>query len=209
MVGGAGMTRAETDTRLGNPQWTDNWTVGAGLRLEIMETATADVWLCQTPVEPAKVAALTLADGFTIVGAAPAVADVAYFDRSPDAEEDGPLEVREVDGLRFARVARPVGREAVGSQAMLLTVHKHHTMLYAAGRTISVLDLGDGELLTPAWAGPSDAEPELPAGWSLEHVTLTDDLVARIPDPATVAALADGSGFHGPVPRTSIDEVTR
>lgn len=202
------MTGAVTDSRLGNAQWTDNWTVGTGLRLEIMEAATADVWLCQTPVDQGRVADLALPHGYTIVGVAGVVADLAYFDRSPDADGDGPLEVREVDGLRFARVARPVDREALGSQAMLLTVRKHHTMLYAAGRTIAVLDLGDERVLTPAWAGPSDAVPELPNGWSLEHVTLTDDLVARIPDPATVAALADGSGFHGPVPRTSIDEVT-
>ena len=37
------------------------------------------------------------------------IADEAWFDRSPGRDEDGPLDVMEVEGLRFARVARPAG----------------------------------------------------------------------------------------------------
>ncbi len=190
----------------GNPSWSDNWTHGFGLRLEIMQTATADVWLCQEPVDRETVRALTLPDGFAIAGLGEAVADHAYFDRSPDAEADGPLDVLEVDGLRFSRVARPAGHEEIGP-VMVFSVHKHHTMRYAAGRTISVLYRSDGTALTPAWAGSSPPEPELPVGWSLTPVELTADLVVRIPDPATVV-LVDGSGFHGPIPRSVIDEVS-
>ncbi len=195
------------DRRLGNPDWTDNWTLGLGLRLEIMDTATSDVWLCQDPLDREIARGLNLPDGFAFLAVGEAVADEAYFDRSPDADADGPVEVMEVGGLRFSRVARPVGQETIGPLTVL-TVHKHHTMRYAAGRTIPVLDRGNGAVLIPAWRGSDPSEPRLPEGWSLLSVELAADLVAQIPDPATVAVV-NGSGFHGPVAREAIDEVTR
>ena len=88
-----------------------------------------------------------------------------------------------------------------------MSIDKHHTMLYAAGRVIDVLDFGDGSFATPAWASPKQEDahaPEqrgsdLPNGWALRTAELTDDLAASIPNPAKVAILADGSGFHGPL----------
>jgi hypothetical protein len=189
---------------MGEPGWADNWTVDqGGLLMEIMETATRNVWLCHSPVTADRYRSLGLPDGFVTSGLGRAVADVAYFRRPPGAGEPGPLEVLEVDGLRFAHVARPGPPEGDIDEALVLPVDKHHSMLYAAGRTIEVLDFGDGSIAAPAFAPARRSnEPDdrrLPDGWSLRSVTLDADLVVEVPRPARVAILGDGSGFHGPL----------
>ena len=197
------------DARLGKPDWVDNWTVGAGSRMEFID-ALGQVWLCHEPVTPEQAHGLVLPDGASIIGLGEAVADVAYFSRSPGATADGPLEAMEVDSLRFSFVARPVTNERVEG-VTLMSIDKHHTMLYAAGRTIEVLDFGDGTFATPAWAAPNNADGrrdlDLPSGWALRTAELTGDLIASIPNPAQVAILADGSGFHGPLSMAQLDNV--
>jgi hypothetical protein len=187
---------------MGDSTWVDNWTVGAGgLLMEIMETATRNVWLCHSPVTIERYRSIVLPEGFVASGVGRAVADVAYFRRSPGSGEDGPLETIDVDGLRFAFVARAGERENEITEAMVLAVDKHHSMFYAAGRSIEILDFGDGTVATPAF-GPTGAEADdrpLPNGWSIRTVTLGDDLVVEIPNPARVAFFPDGAGYHGPV----------
>jgi len=205
-----------TDTRLGKPDWADNWTEGGGgLRVEIIDTATRAVWLCHAPVTYKRARSLPLPKGFSLSGIAHAVADLAYFGRSPGADTEGALDTIEVDGLRFAFVARPVGFDTIthdGVDTSVMTIDKHHTMLYAASRTIEVLDFGDGTVATPAWQSPRPPtdrhERVLPAGWSVRDVVLDDDLIAAIPNPARVAVLSDGAGFHGPLPISQLEGVT-
>lgn len=206
------MTTVHADSRLGNVDWTDNFTLGFGPRIEIMEQATAKVWLCQSAVTNEQVAALSIPDGYVPALSGEAVADAAFFARSPHADVDGPLDTMCVDGLRFTFVARPVGREPVGQASALLTIDKHHTMLYRSGREIEILDFGDGTVATPAWSNPARAAgvtPELAEGWSIRTVELIADLIAVIPNPATVAFLNNGSGFHGPIPQAKIRETAK
>ena len=94
--------------------------------------AQGQVWLCHEPVTEQRARSLSLPDGasFSLFGGL--VADAAYFSRSPRADTDGPLDTMQVDGLRFAFVARPVGNERVAGAAVL-SIDKHHTMLYAVG----------------------------------------------------------------------------
>lgn len=191
-----------THQALGNPDWADNWTVDVGgLLMEIIETATRNVWLCHSPVTIEQYHSLDLPAGFVTSGIGRAVADEAYFRRSPGAEADGPLDTLDVDGLRFAFVARPGEREADIAEAMVLWVDKHHSMRYAAGRTIPILDFGDGTAATPAFTPPSEPATDraLPAGWSVRDVELAGDLLVEIPNPARVVFFPDGSGFHGPL----------
>ncbi len=191
------------DSRLGNPEWADNWTLGGGLRFELMETATMRVMLCQAEATAAEVESFEPPDGFAHVLVGEARADQAFFARSPGADDAGPLETIELGGRRFSYVARPVGRDVLASGAIEMTIDKHHAMLYRAGRTLDILDFGDGTVATPAWGStdPSIAltDDMLDASWTLRRVRLADDLLTTIPNPARVIVLDKAFGFHGPV----------
>ena len=131
------------DRRLGNPEWSDNWTLGRGLRFELMETATRRVFICQAEVTGEELAAFESPDGFVHALAGAAQADMAFFARSPGADHDGAVETVELGGRRFSYVARPTGIDTLASGAVEMTIDKHHAMLYRAGRSLDVLDFGD------------------------------------------------------------------
>ena len=209
------MTMPEGARTMGDATLVDNWTVGAdSLLMEIMETETRKVFLCQQPVTPAQYRDLAPPEGFVKSGLGRSVADVAYFRRSPGAPYDGPLEMIDVDGMRFGFVARPGRPETDFDGVVVLPVYKYHCMFFAAGRTIEIADFGDGWDYLPQVSSSSTGagedhgegrrdgqtrERELPEGWSIRSVTLAQDLVAEIPYPARVCFLRDGSSFHGPL----------
>jgi hypothetical protein len=187
--------------------WRDNWTHGAGtLHMEILHLASRSVWLAQEAVTHERFDSIVLPDGFAKTGIGAAVADVAWFARSPGDATDGPLETIEIDGLRFARVAVPGAPEPGFRGVLVLPVHKHHTVLYRAGRTLEVMECGDGcdsvPLVTGARGpglGVRTAARTLPDGWSVRTLTLDRDLVVRLPNPTRVAFFANGDSFQGPV----------
>jgi len=185
---------------LGNPAWLDNWTTGGRTpHMEIMSGRR--VWLAQAPCTVAQFEQLVMPDGFIKSGVGKAVADAAYFARSPDADVDGPLETTEVDGVRFAYVARP-GRPEPGHDGVLvLPVYKHHRVLYRAGRVLEVMDAGDGADYVPlaASARPDAPARRLPAGWSIREIALTSDLVVDLPCPTRVTFFPSGDSFQGPL----------
>ena len=200
------------DARLGSPEWADNWTLGRGVRFELMETATRRVFLCHDPVGTAEVASFEAPDGFAHVLAGEAVADAAFFARSPGAAHDGPVDTLELGGRRFAFIAQPVGFDELASGAAEMTIDKHHAMLYRAGRTLDLLDFGDGTVATPAW-GSTDPAVELTDrmlddGWALRRIRLGDDLLTTIPNPARVIVLDHAFGFHGPVDEALVGRVS-
>lgn len=102
------------DPRLGNPEWSDNWTVGGGLRFEVMEAATRRVFIRQAEATATEVDSFEPPNGFghALVGATRA--DMAFFARSPGAGHDGPVETVELGGRRFSHVARPIGFDTLG-----------------------------------------------------------------------------------------------
>ena len=61
------MSAAVADARLGNPDWADNWSVGAGMRFELIEMATRKVWICQQLVEPDLINAVEIPNPSTVV----------------------------------------------------------------------------------------------------------------------------------------------
>ena len=196
------------DPRLGNPEWTDNWTVGPGLRFELIDS-DGRVWLCHEPVTKEQALGLPLPGGAAPALLGRAIADVASFSRSPGAANVGPLDTMEVDGLRFSFVARPGDQRRVES-ATILSVDKHHTLLYSAGRTIEVLDFGDGTFAAPAWSAPSrERSASTPSGWERRDVHLRNDLIVVIPCPADVVIFDDGFGFHGPLPSSQLESAVR
>ena len=197
------------DPRLGNPEWADNWTLGTGVRFELIEIATQRVFLCQQAVTSTEVGDFEAPDGFAHVLAGAAQADMAFFARSPGASQDGPVATLALGGRSFAYVAQPAGIEELPSGAVDMTIDKHHATLYRAGRTIDVLDFGDGTAATPAW-GSVDPDVALTSemladGWALRRIELAHDLLAAIPNPARVIVLDGAFGFHGPVDSVLID----
>jgi hypothetical protein len=190
---------------LGRPEWTDNWTTG-GLALHMEIMSGRNVWLAQGPCTVEQYDALELPEGFMRTGIGRAVADVAYFRRSPDAAEDGPVETMDVGGIRFARVARPGRPEPPRDGVFVLPVYKHHRVLYRAGRTIEVLRADDGFDYVPLVsgarmaAGDVDGSPRvLPDGWTVREVALQADLVLELPCPTRVTFFTSGDSFQGPL----------
>ncbi len=198
--------QSQTLTKLGNPEWTPNWTIGRpGPYMEITELANRTVWLCQEPISYEQGQAIPLPKGFAITGIGEAAHDAAFFPRSPDATEDGPLETMKVGKYTFSKVAKPGKPEAGFKDVLVLPVYKYHKVLFKAGRTIEVLTMEDGKDYVPnvygmkAMFGKTPEERILPAGWSIRIIILTKDLILEIPNPARVCFFKTGSGFHGPV----------
>lgn len=193
----------------GNPAWTDNWTLGHDdLHGELFEMETGRVWLAQAPMTREQYEALELPDGWTRTGIGESVADAAYFSRSPGAAADGPVETREIGGVRFSFVARPGAPEMPARGVFVLDVDKHHHLLYRAGKTIEIMTFGDGAdyvpLVRKAVMGGRGPEvltrPRvLPDGWSVRTVTLSKDLVVDLPAPTRVCFFTCGDSFQGPL----------
>jgi len=199
---------AAAPSSMGCLEWEDNWTVGGvALRGELMD-AEGNVWLAQQPMTLETYDALEVPAGLHRSGVGKSVADWAYFRRSPRTLDDGPLETIEVSGVRFARAALAGHPEPAVRSAMVLPIYKHHVVGYAAGRTLDILDMGDGWDHIPQgsqvrFAGQGWDKPlpplALPEGWSMRHITLTSDLVVEVHCPARVSVLPSGDLFMGPV----------
>ena len=135
---------------------------------------------------------------------------MAFFRRSPEAQCDGPVETMIIDGRTFALVAIPGNPEPeydlVADGLVVLHVQKHHSVMFAKGRTIEIMSFGDGNDYVPQITEASglfglstSAERVLPAGWSVREVTLQQDLVVEVPYPARVCFFSSGHSFQGPV----------
>ncbi len=201
------------DSRLGNTEWTDNWTLGTGLRFELIEMATQRVYICQGEVSTDELAAFEPPEGFGHALAGQARADMAFFARSPGCDADGPVETAELGGRCFSYIARPNGFESLASGAVEMTIDKHHAMAYRAGRIIEVLDFGDGTVATPAWGSRDPqvvlTDSQLEDGWCLRSVHLVHDLLTFIPNPAQVFVLDRAFGFHGPLSEDTVSAVAQ
>ena len=200
------MTRQDMPEMLGNFAWADNWTMGVGV-LHIQVMSGRRVWLAQAPCTREQFDRLELPEGFAKIGVGMAVADIAYFRRSPDAVADGPLETIEIGGIRFAYIAKLGRPEPARDGVSVLSVYKHHRVLYRAGRVLEILDAGDGFDYVPLAArarlmSESDADRLriLPAGWSIRKVVIRDDLLVELPCPTHAMLLTSGDAFQGPVP---------
>ena len=199
--------QSQTLSKLGNPEWIPNWTIGRpGPYMEITELANRTVWLCQQPISHEEGQALALPKGFAITGIGESAHDAAFFRRSPDATEDGALETMKVGKYIFSKVGKPGKPESGFKDVLVLPVYKYHKVLFSAGRTIEVLTREDGKDYVPNVYGlkgmfgkNTPKERVLPAGWSIRTITLTEDLILEIPNPAQVCFFKTGSGFHGPV----------
>ena len=191
---------------LGNPEWKHNWTIGRpGPYMEITELSNRTVWICQEPISYEEGPSLLLPERFMITGIGESAHDAAFFPRSPDATKEGPLETMQVGKYIFSKVAKPGKPESGFTDVLVLPVYKYHKVMFCAGRTIEVLRMEDGKDYVPnvyAMKGMFANAPKervLPEGWAIRKITLANDLVLEIPNPARVCFFKFGTGFHGPV----------
>ena len=74
--------------------------------IEVMEAATAQVWMSLQPATRADLEALALPEGFIVSGSGMAAMDVAGFAASP-GQTLGDVNTMVISGLDFLNVARP------------------------------------------------------------------------------------------------------
>jgi hypothetical protein len=89
---------------------------------------------------------------------------------------------------------------------LLLKVHKHHSVMFAKGRTLEILSMGDGRDYVPQISKilglpglPESQDRVLPKGWTIREVTLQEDLFVDVPLPARVCFFTSGHSFQGPL----------
>lgn len=201
-------TRQEIIVALGGENsWIHNWSLG-GCKFygEIMDDATFGVWLSSEPISPDDYADLVAPEGFRKSGVGRSEHDAAFFLRPPGADVDGPVSSIVVDGRSFGLVARPGKPESGFTGVMVLPVYKSHRLFFASGRTLELLDTGDGFSLVPQAVESHlgrrkdpTIKRQMPNGWTSRHITLKDNLVIDLPCPARVAIFKNGDIFHGPV----------
>ncbi len=119
-----------------------------GLHMEILEPSTRKVWQTLQPVTRANYEALDPGPAFIKVGIASGAMDASYFRRSPGADEDGPMQTLELGGHTWSYCARPSGDPPTlpgGEKGpRQLSVDKHHTLVFWAGRSLPLIRLPDG-----------------------------------------------------------------
>lgn len=204
---------AAKQAQLGDPSLEYNWIETGDQRAgEIMELATRNVWLSHKPLTREQYEALKLPEGFIKSGIGCASMDLAYFRRSPNAKQDGPLDTMEVDGRLFVRVARPGQIESTQDGKaydglMIMHVDKHHSLLFKAGRTIEVMSFADGRDYVPVMhdsaigipGASRDNKRQLPEGWTVREIQLKHDLLVHLPTPTRAAFFLSAESFQGPV----------
>ena len=141
-----------------------------------------------------------------------AVADAAYFSRSPGATADGPLDAMEVDGLRFSFVGRPVADERCRGRHGDVDRQAPHDAL-RRGASDRRARLRRRDFATPAWSARATptamrSTRKRPATDGAVDCELTDDL-ARHSEPGQGRHAHDGSGFHGPLPIAQLESGAR
>jgi hypothetical protein len=173
------------------------------LHAEVMESATLEVWQSCGSISREELAALALPDGWRKIGVGRGAMDAHCFRRSPGADEDGPVRLRQIDGREFFFCARPASAPELPAGEggpTLLTVDKHHTIVFEADRSVDWLTLPDGREFVHVVAAESGApELVLPDGWKVAPRPIERELVIELPAPATVFFFPNGDSFQGPL----------
>ena len=201
------------DRMAGSKPGSNNLLVDCGKpHCELLDLELGVVWQSHGPITQEAYDALELPAKWIKVGIGVGVMDEHFFRRSPGANEDGPLAEREVDGHLFIHCANPPagGPETpVGPDPRLLRVDKHHSLIFAEGRSVQVLRDTDGrDYVQVIGASPEGggvmqegpaAEAHPPEGWSLRHEPFEARTTIDLPHPTQAWFFANGESFQGPV----------
>jgi hypothetical protein len=176
------------------------------LHMEIFDSRTADVWLCQRPVTAAEYQALQPEPPYVKSGLARSAMDFAWFLRSPGALADGPLESRIIGGLPMVRVARPLDFRgfAAGDAPTRLTIDKHHLIGFNAGTRARLVQLPDGAFFVQQTVSAGPVSIPLPADWKAFELRSEARWSVCLGAPVTVYFFRNLSSFQGPLTREQL-----
>ncbi len=181
---------------------------------EVLEKATRTIWQSVEPVSREELAALKLPDGFVPVGFGRGVMDAHYFRQSPGASEPGPVNDMIIEGQRFIHCANTPAsapETPIAGGPARLWVDKHHTLVFEAGRELSIIRTEQGaEYVQVISASPEGggllqkqavgaADMMLPSGWRIRTELVADRTVTSLPNPTEAWFFPDGSSFQGPL----------
>ena len=183
---------------------------------ELLDLETGKVWQSHGPIDRETYHALDLPKTIVKVGVGSGVMDEHFFRRSPGADVDGPVETREFEGHLFLHCADPPkgGPETpIGPDPKLLRVDKHHSLIFEAGREVSVIrdDAGrdfvqvitasrqGGGIMQDGALAEGEKEVPLPEGWAMRTETLASRTIIDLPNPTEAWFFASGASYQGPV----------
>ena len=181
---------------------------------EVLEVSTRTVWQSVEPISREEFAALNLPVGVVAVGIGCGVMDTHYFRQSPNAAAPGPMRDRIIEGHRFVHCANPPAagpEKPIPNGPVRLMVEKHHTIIFEAGRDLSIIRSKTGaDFIQVISASPEgggllqghavEADHfELPSGWQLRSVPVTKRTTIDLPNPTEAWFFANGSSFQGPI----------
>lgn len=177
------------------------------LHMELMDTRSLDVWLCQAPLSLEAFKAFRPEPPFVKSGLAAAAMDAAWFLRSPGAPIDGALDLRAIGGRDFVRVARPLNFRglAPGDAPTRVEVDKHHVLVFRSGREVSLAKVG-GQWFVQQTVRSGGEPIAPPPEWEMTTVKLTQDWQVTLPNPATVYFFRNLDSYAGPVPMPSASD---
>ncbi len=169
---------------------------------ELIETSTGRAWISLAPMTREDYEALPLPPAVENVALGRTAMDEHWFLRSPDEEQDGPMALREIGGHVFGHCARSLGLDQPFGPAgpRVVRVEKHHGGCFAKGRRIPLLSDAEGRHFVHIVDVGKDPDAlELPEGFTVVWLNLTEDWVFLLPTPATAYFFATGDSFQGPV----------
>ena len=168
--------------------------------MEIFDAKEMKAWQVMTAVTHAEYDALSREPPYLKMGIGLAAMDDGYFTRSPGAQVDGPMEVRELFGHTWSYCARPSGvpdLPAGQGGPRKITVDKHHVVSYRPGRELNYLVLPNGSEYVHVITG--EAPLVLPEGWLLRNERIDQERTIHLPTPTTVFFFPNGDSYQGPV----------
>lgn len=176
------------------------------LHMEVFDSRTADVWLCQRPVTVAEYRELPVGAPYVKSGLARSAMDFAWFLRSPGAAAEGPLDGRIIGGLPMVRVARPLDFKgfAAGDAPTRLQIDKHHVIGFNAGTRALLVQLPDGAFYVQQTVGAGPLRIPIPADWNLCELKSPAPWSICLPSPVTVYFFRNLTSFQGPVTREQL-----
>lgn len=178
-----------------------------GLHMEILDTRSMQVWQVMNNVTRDEYKAVEVDDVYRKVGVGALAAHSSFFRRSPGAESDGPMRTLELGGHRWSLCAIPgvPSMPAEPDGPRLVSVDKHHSLVYAEGTELRYLESPEGETyLHVVGTGKNTDSLQIPSGWAFGTLRLAEQTIIDLPCPTSAFFFQTAEGLEsdqGPVAR--------